>query len=269
MRSLALISILVACSACPGNGGFPPPKQLDTVEQAVAKLAAGRAKATTFRADTVSDYWLSGQRLKGEVRMMGTPGAKVRFNALNPAGGDVLLDLACDGTSFVLIDKQNNCALTGPCDASSIAQLIRVPLAPDDFFYLAVGQTPTLDGATGKVTWDSKRGYEIVVLESAAGSQTIEIDARDGRFDVMKSEMRDPAGKMIWLVEHKGFTELVGEDEAGTTLRVPGSSRFRSSSEQSDAIVDWNERSPNAVLPEKAFVLTDPTGLNTCVKKQP
>src|SRR6185503_1517845 len=107
---------------------------------------------------TLSDYWLGDKRLKGEVRMMGTPDAKVRFNALSPAGGDVLLDLACDGTNFVLIDKQNNCALTGPCDASSIAQLIRVPLAPDDFFYLAIGQTPTLDGAKGKVTWDSKRG---------------------------------------------------------------------------------------------------------------
>ena len=82
---------------------------------------------------------------------MGTPGAKVRFHALSPAGGNVMLDLACDGTSFVLVDGQRNCVRTGPCDETSIAQLLRVPLAPDEFFYLALGLTPVLEGATGHV----------------------------------------------------------------------------------------------------------------------
>src|SRR5262245_6934099 len=141
MRSLILVSLVVGCTACPG-GNFPQPKPLPDVVAVSNRIAAETANATSFRALTLSDYWLGKKRVKGEVKIMGTPGKKVRFNALSPMGGDVLLDLMCDGTNFVLVDYQNNCVLTGPCDKSSIAQLLHVPLEPDDFCTLAVGQTP-------------------------------------------------------------------------------------------------------------------------------
>ena len=48
------------------------------------------------------DYWLGNQRAKGEVLVMGKPGAKVRFAALSPAGGSTIAEMACDGTSFAL-----------------------------------------------------------------------------------------------------------------------------------------------------------------------
>lgn len=261
MRTLVPILLIAACSACPG-GGFQPPKTMPNAEQVIAKLEAGRATAKSFRAETISDYWLGSERLKGEVRMMGTPGAKVRFHALSPAGGDILLDLACDGASFVYLDKQNNCALTGPCNGASIAQLMRVPLEPDDFVYLALGQTPVLPGATGTVTWDSKHGHELVELTAGGGSQSIVIDARDGRWDVIKSELRGSDGKMIWLVENKDFAEVTAEDS--TKMRVPGASRFRSPGEKSDVIVEWKTRVINGALPDAAFVLPSPEGLPTC-----
>jgi hypothetical protein len=267
MRTLVPVLLLAACSACPG-GGFQPPKALPSVDQVLAKLEAGRAKAHTFRATTISNYWLGSKRLKGEVKMMGMPGAKVRFNAMDPMS-NVLLDLACDGSSFVLVDHQNNCVLTGPCNGDSIAQLLHVPLEPDDFFYLAVGQTPTLPGATGKVTWDSKHGHEVVELTGDAGSQTILIDARDGRWDVVQSELRGADGKVIWSVKNKDFADLTGDDSPPTTMRVPGTSWFQSPAEHSDVIVDWNERDLNAELPAPAFVLEPPTGLAQCGAKKP
>lgn len=269
MRTLAVVTILAACSACPGGGGTYPQPKLDTFEQVKTKLEAGRNKAKTFRALTLSDYWLGNKRIKGDVKMMGTPGSKVRFNALSPAGGSVLLDLACDGTNYVLIDNQNNCALTGPCTGESIAQLIHVPLEPDDFFYLAVGQTPVLDGANGTVTWDSKRGYEVVQLTGASGSQTIEIDMRNGQYDIAKSEMRDATGTMRWTVENKGFAAMTGADDPPTTMRVPGTSRFQAPGQHSDVIVEWKERDLNAELPEQAFVLPNVAGLPTCAQHPP
>jgi hypothetical protein len=263
---LVLVSIVAACSACPGGGNFPRPAGYDTVEQVTAKLAAGRDQAKSFRANTLSDYWLRNQRLKGDVKMMGMPGSKVHFAALSPAGGSTLLEMVCDGTNFVLLDQQNNCALSGPCNADSIAQLLHLPLAPDDFFYLALGQTPVIAGATGKVTWDSKRGYLVVVLTGSGGGQTIEIDARNNLFDVVKSEMRGSDGKMIWVVEHKGYQEITGGDEPATTMRVPGSSRFQAKGEKSDVIVDWNEPELNVELPPQAFELIDVSGFNTCAQ---
>ena len=58
-----------------------------TAEDIVARLAKKRAELTSFTADSTMDYWLGSQRVKGEVLVMGTPGAKVRFAALSPAGG--------------------------------------------------------------------------------------------------------------------------------------------------------------------------------------
>jgi hypothetical protein len=261
MRSLLLLPLLVACTACPG-GTHKPPANLDTPEQALAKLDAARAKATTYRAETVSDYWLNDQRMKGTVKMMGTPDAKARFAAYDPMD-NVVLDLACDGTNFTLVDHQKNCVLSGPCNADSIARLMRIALEPDDFFYLAIGQTPVIEGAKATLTWDSDKGHEVLVLTGPGGSQRIAIDARDGRYDVVASEMHGPDGALTWSVENKDFAELKSADGA-VTLRVPGISLFKSPGKNSDILIDWKRRDLNATLPEQAFTLVPPAGLPTC-----
>lgn len=262
MRAAFLVLLLAGCG-CNGGKGYQPPAVMRTVDQVKATLAERTARAKTFKAETTSDYWLGNQRIKGTVKMMGAPGARVRFNGLSPAGGNVILDLMCNGADFVYVDYQNNCVMTGPCNGDSIARLLRVPLEPDDFFALAVGQTPVLADATGTITWDAKHGHEVVELTSAAGSQTIVLDARKQDYDVLRSELRGPDGTMIWSVENKDFGELVGVDTPPTKLRVPGKSRFRSPAEKSDVIVEWDERVLNAQLPAAAFTLTPPP-LATC-----
>jgi hypothetical protein len=267
MRLVFLALVVTACTACPG-GKYKPPPQMRTAQQIVADLAARGAKATTFRATTISDYWLQNQRLKGTVKMMGTPDSKVRFYAYDPMD-NVILDLVCDGTDFLLVDRQNNCILTGPCNGDSIARLLRVPLEPADFFLLAVGLTPVVPGATGKVTWDSDHGYEVVELTGDGGqSQTITIDAREGKNDVVKSELRGADGKTVWTVDNKSFDELQTADATPFTVRVPGSSWFKSPGKNSDVIVDWNERDMNAALPEAAFKIEVPMGIATCGQTQ-
>ena len=117
-RSLVL-AFLVACGPS-GGGKSARPYPAPTAESITSKLAAARDAMTGFRGDSTMDYWLSGQRAKGEVLVMGQVGKKVRFAALSPAGGSTLAEMACDGTNFVYLDYQNNCMLTGPCDARSI-----------------------------------------------------------------------------------------------------------------------------------------------------
>jgi len=238
---------------------YPEP----TPDQVVAKLAEARGRATSFRAETLMDSWLGDQRVKTTVKMMGETGAKVRVNFLSPAGGNVLADLACDGTSFVLVDFQKNCALTGPCNADSIAQYLRVPLDPDDFLYMATGTTPVLEGATGKVTWDAKNGHEIVELTGPSGSQRIVLDGRGGTWDVLESRVRNTAGAEVWKLENKGFEAV--EDEAGVAYRVPTKSHFVSgSNSKADLIIEWQDRTLNPQLNAQKFTLTPPAGLPRC-----
>ena len=143
--------LLIACG-CPAPKGTQRPYPEPTVADLVAQLSKARDAMTSFRADSTMDYWMGNQRAKGEVLVMGATGAKVRFAALSPAGGSSMAEMACDGTNFVYVDYQNNCALTGPCDQRSIATFFHIELAPDDFLHLAVG-TPPIVGATGKLTY--------------------------------------------------------------------------------------------------------------------
>src|SRR4051812_43828446 len=96
---LAKVAVLALVCGCPGGGSghvnrpYPAP----TVESLLAQLQKQRDARTSFVADTTMDYWLGDQRAKGEVYVMGTPGARVRFAALSPAGGSTLAEMACNG----------------------------------------------------------------------------------------------------------------------------------------------------------------------------
>jgi hypothetical protein len=208
------------------------------------------------------DYWLSGQRAKGDVLVMGKVGKFVRFAALSPAGGSTLAEMACDGTNFVYIDYQKNCALTGPCDAKSVAMFFGIELEPDDFVHLALGTPPILGGnPTGKLTWDGSKRLQRVELTSSEGTQKLSIDTAPANWDVHDTELVGTDGKQRWSVANTGFRKVTGSGER----RVPGKTRFKSPAQSQDLLVEWGEQfSVNVDLPPAKFQIQVPAGLGTC-----
>jgi hypothetical protein len=171
----------------------------------------------------------------------------------------VLADLACDGQSFTMVDFQNNCVLTGPCDETSIAQFLHVPLAPDDFFHLATGTTPVV-GTAQKMSWDPHAGAQTIVLGDGGASQTIVLDRRDGHRDLLSSHVKDVNAE--WTLENKGFTDVT--DAAGGKFRIPGKSRFQATGQKADLLVEWQSVTLNLELDPAKFQLEPPAGLPTC-----
>jgi hypothetical protein len=244
---------------CP-HGGTPSDHPAPAAADIVDHLGKARAAMTSFVADATMDYWLSNQRMKGEVLVMGTVGAKVRFAALSPAGGSTLAELACDGKDFVLVDYQKNCQRTGPCNGQSIAQFFHIALEPDDFLHLALGTPPVIAGATGTVTWDGNRGVEKVVLTGPDGTEKLSIDDNHGHFDVLDAELVGSDGKTRWSVANTDFTTVAGQ-------RVPGKSRFKSPEGSQDLLVEWgatSSRKVNEAQSDDKFKLAPPAGLATC-----
>jgi hypothetical protein len=264
IRNWAIVSLMaLPLAACPGKrASYPQPPGANTVEAVVAKLDQARTATSSFRGASVMDYWLGNNRVKGSMLVMGAVGAKVRFNALSPAGESVMADLACNGRDFVLVDFQNNCMLTGPCNQTSIAQLLRISLTPDDFLQLALGNTTVLPNPAGTVTWDAAKGRLAVELKTTAGSQSILIDARDDHWDVLSSELRDSAGAVVWKVENADFAGL--KDAAGKAHRMPGKSRLQQPVQKADLLVEWETRELNVELADDRFALTPPAGLPEC-----
>jgi len=259
---LIAVAALTA-SGCGCNGTtivrpYPPP----AVPDVLAQLEAARVARTSFQSESVMDYWVKDQRVKGAVLMMGRPGARLRFNALNPTGGNVAADLACDGAGYQLIDYNNNCQLVGPCDGAAIAQLLRINLEPDDFFALAVGSTPILPGAGGTTKWDSSAGTETLDLRSNGRRQVIVLDGRDQRWDVLESTVYDSEGKVEWKLQNKDFHEVEGP--GGAVFRAPGKTKFEQPSHKADLLVRWKEHRFNVELDDAKFVMEIPPGLPGC-----
>ena len=259
MRMVPAVSLvlLLACG-CP-KGTTPRPYPEPKVEELLGRLAATREHVTSFSAETVMDYWMDSERVKGTVLVMGAAGSKVRVNALSPAGNDTIADLACDGVRYSFIDKNKNCRLAGACSRETIAQLFGVALAPDDFVQLAVGATPVIAGATGTVRWDGKAKHEVLELTGDGGrTQTIVLDARDGRADVVSSEVKGADGTQEWRIDNSGFESV--DDANRIAFRVPGKSRLRSPGEKADLLVEWKQRALNLPLGDDKFVMdVDPS----------
>jgi len=261
----AWLAAVILATACCGPKATKPPSTELTVAQIVDGIAKARAALTSFRGDATMDYWLSGQRAKGEVLVMGTVGKMVRFAALSPAGGATLAEMACDGTSFTYVDYQNNCALTGPCDARSIATFFGIELEPDDFLHLALGTPPVVDNPQGTSTWDSSRGAWKVALTGTQGTQKLSIDTRENRWDVLDTELAGTDGKVRWSVANTDFDKVQGSGDR----RVPKKTRFKSPVQNQDLLVEWQELVVNEQLPPAKFQLQAPAGLPTCGQQPP
>jgi hypothetical protein len=263
----ALLGAALISTACCGPKAVNNPNPKLTVPAVIDELAKGRAALTSFTGESTMDYWLSGQRMKGDVLVMGKVGKFVRFAALSPAGGSTLAEMACDGTNFVYVDYQNNCALTGPCDANSVAMFFGIPLEPDDFLHLALGTPPIVGGnPTGTIKWDGTNKLQRVELSSSEGTQKIAIDTAPANWDVRTSELIGTDGKQRWSVENRDFRKASGSGER----RVPEKTRFKSSAQNQDLLVEWGEQfQVNIDLPPAKFTIQVPAGLGTCGQQAP
>lgn len=268
-RSLVAPALLVLAAACCGGpAGAPRPYPAPTAEALLGRLAEIRDSARSFSAESRMEYWSGGERIKPTVLVMGAVGAKARFNALNPTGGNVAADLACDGVSFQFVDFNNDCQLTGPCTREAVAQLLRVRLHPDDFLLLAVGSVPIVPDPSGTVEWNPKDQTEVLSLTSADGQfrQRIVLDGREGRWDVLGSTVWDAEGEVEWKLTNKDFRVVESED--GIPFRVPGRTRFEQPKAEADLSVRWDDRALNPTLDPAKFTMTIPPGLPECGAQQ-
>jgi hypothetical protein len=267
-RAMALAALLALATGCPGGGT----KQPYPAPEAAAFVAHARATgeaARSYFGESTMDYWVGGERIKATVYVMGERGAKVRFNAINPATGSTAADLACDGSSFQFINYDRNCQLTGICDRTAIAQLLRVRLEPDDFLLLAVGAAPIIPDPTGTVRWDGKRGAWVVELVSPgrAWRQELVLDGNDadGKWEVLATTVWDAAGQIDWRLENRDFRTVKGAD--GRSFRVPTRTKFEQPAQKADLVAVWEDRQVNLELDDSKFTMTIPPGLPVCGKQ--
>ena len=261
---LALGFVLSSCS-CTSSAQSTRSHPEPTVADLVAYLNKNAQQLRSFRNESIMEYWQGEKRVKGTVWILSKQGSKVRFNALNPTGDSVAIDLACNGDSFVYIDSNNNCQKVGQCNRSAIARLLGIGLEPEEFLLLANGLTPTI-GTTGRIAWDAKAGLEILTLQGAGENdglvQTTKLRHHESGWDVVSSQVTNKNGAIQWQVANKNFKKATTVD--GKQLRVPSKSLFKQPKQKSDLLVKWQSRQLNVELEEERFVLEPIAGLAGC-----
>jgi outer membrane lipoprotein-sorting protein len=260
--ALALFAAIaaVSCGSKSHVRSYPAPSP----EHVLETLRARQRSIESLRSESTMDYWVGSDRVKGTVLHLGAPGARLRFNAENPTGGNVAVDLACDGISYSLIDYNNNCQLSGPCTGAAIAQLLRIKLEPDDFFIMATGATPLINAGHTTVRWNPERGTETVTVESADGlwRQVIVLDGKEQRWDVLSSTLYDRSGTIEWKLRHKDFRVVPGAP--GQRYRVPEKTQLEQPKSKSDLLIRWKRHQFNVEVAPDRFDMEVPEGLPPC-----
>lgn len=253
IRAWIVATLLPLLAACPKPAvrPYPPP----TADELMAALRGRAEHLKTLRATAKVDHMANGgERARIKVNILAARGGKLRIEADSPLGG-ALATLTSDGSKFALLDVRNNRFLVGPANACNVARLIRLAIPPDDVVAVLMGGAP-LDGTVKGVAWDPNNGgREVLTLALPdGGSEIIQLDARDKRWDMMRAERRDAAGKLLWRVTNDGFKDH-GD------VRLPDVEDVEEPPHGADAEIKLRSVEPNLEIKDELFRLTAPDGV--------
>ena len=251
--SCALVAV-VLFAGCPKPAvrPYPPP----TAAELMAALRGRAEHFKTLRATAKIDYMQNGgDRAKIKVNLLVERPDKLRIEADSPLGG-ALSTITSDGTQFSLLDVRNNRFLQGPANACNVARLARLNIPPADVVAVLMGGAP-LDGTIAGVSWDPNNGgREVLTLALPdGGRQIIQLDAKDKRWDVMRAERRDAAGKVLWRVTNDGWKDRDGG------VRLPDVEDVEEPPHGADAEIKFRGVEPNIHLGDELFRLQPPDGV--------
>jgi hypothetical protein len=258
-----LLPLLLLLAACPGahvKRGYPEPGAAEVV----AHLTSLKTRVKTLRAETLSDARIGKERANVTVLILAAWGGKLRYMAMNPGNAAMAADLASNGVDFCFVNANENCGACGPATPENVGQLLQVVMQPDDVVAMMLGGTPLIQGGDAALTWDPDGGHEVLTLSRGDGTrQTIVLDGKDRRWDVLTSEVRDPEGKLVFRIRHKDFHTV--KNAAGEAVRVPGKSFFEQPG--NDVLIRWKEQELDVELGDDKFQMAFPPGLPSCQGK--
>jgi outer membrane lipoprotein-sorting protein len=247
---VALLPLVAGCPK-PAVRPYPPP----SADELMAALRSRAEHLKTLRMTAKVDHMANGgERVRIKVNMLLARGGKLRIEADSPLGG-ALATLVSDGTQFSLLDVRQNRFLTGPAKACNVARLIRLSIAPDDVVAVLMGGAP-LDGKIKSSAWDPNNGGREVLTLSLpdGGEETIQLDGREKRWDVLRAERRDAAGKVLWRVTNDGFKDH-GD------VRLPDVEDVEEPPHGADAEIKLRSVEPNLEIKDELFRLSPPQGV--------
>jgi hypothetical protein len=255
---------MVLCGCAPlAVRTYPAP----TPAQLVDHLRSRQLSLQSIRAQAKADFLSGKDRIKVSIAVLAARPDRLRLAAESAFTGP-LLTLATDGSSFELLDVQKNRYLSGPVSPCIIARLIRVELKPQEVVDTLLGGVALFEQPrTTTVSFDGHDGgREVLTLTAADGrTEVVRLSAEGRTWDVREAEFRDPAGRPLLRISHKGFSALSkaapAQGPAQREVRLPSETLIEDLPRKSDVRLRWKERELDPVLPDSVFRLEAPPGV--------
>ena len=250
LGSVLVLAGLVGCPR-PAVRPYPPP----SAAELAAYLRERVSRVGSMRSEAKVDYFEGrGQRVRVTMDFPIAPPGRLRVDAESPIGGAVIGSLASDGDRFQYLDVERNRYVLGPARPCNLGRLLRVNLGPADMVAVIAGVAPLL-GEPVSVRWKSREGgREVLLLRGPRGEEeTIELEARERRWNVRRAELREPGGQLRYRLEHEDF----GPGEPA----LPGKTHIVEPARKVDVLIRYREHERGVTPPEGAFHLDPPMGL--------
>ncbi len=237
---------------------YPPP----TADELLRALTARQQALRSANLETRTTTLVNGERVRATVLMLLDRDGRLRFEAQVTLRGTVA-SLATNGKVFSMVDNEQRAMRHGVACTRNIAQLLPVPLTPQEVAALLLGDVllPP-DVQPSGIAWDNHLGADVLLLESQAKNapwQRLAVTMRrrgtPPSYVVVAAEGVTAGSSSPWRVAF----EDVGE---GPTS-LPGVIRFAQAGQSFDDGVEIKlkgDRIINPTLSDAAFVIDPPPG---------
>lgn len=274
-----LVTSLVGCGST-----RPPSSQFPDARSAVGRLDATYASVTGLQGSATIDYLSDRGRVRGDLSMLVTAPAKLRFavraNVVGAAG-----EVASDGLRFTADDKAHGRYVFGPATPCNVARITQVPLASKELVPMLWGMRPAIDEpiSCSSLRWD-RDGYYAVMLGQGARAHELHlaphpddwakpwsaqrvrlvgvIGWQDERM-LYRVTLRDhrPTGTASPLVDPDGLNPDVPPSGPMVTVDVPRALHVEMPDRNTDVLLRIDQAYLNPPLLPKAFEIAFTPGV--------
>ncbi len=252
MRAVALVLLAFGCAhQPPPKPRSGPPPAGDELMQVLRKR---HEALRTLELETRTTSWRGGDRIRATVLMLVERSGRFRFEAEIPLQGTVG-SLVVTADRFFLLDLEHKVYRTGlPCPAN-VAQLVQIPLAPQEVAAILLGDAPLgAEARALEVGWDANRGADVLAIERAAAARLwITVRRPD---EVLAVEGQSHGANGRWRVAYEGLERVGG-------IPLPSVTRFAEPGRSFDEGVEIKVKERigvNRALQPEAFTLSPPPG---------
>jgi hypothetical protein len=179
--ALAVVALGPLLAGCPASVP-PPPSQLPTAGDALARMKATYACSNALKATDVKlDYAGDRGRVRGNASLFVGRPQNVRIDIWAPPPLNSAVDtLTSDGRNFALRDTRNNRFYVGPATACNIARLTTVNVPGHVLVSLFRGVAPVLkhDASAAQISWSTKGYYVVTVPSTRDANEEIHLRPR-------------------------------------------------------------------------------------------